>query len=173
MIVLNSAVVGKEAERVVAEVADSARGAFGLLDLQVQRSGRPIGDGGGGEAREDLRPPCVQCSSQAGDFGNWAVAGGGDDCCRGAGVAELVAAHQVLGDGPGGGDLPAPVAGDESGSQPTPGPLGEPVGTAAQDAADPLERGATMNPMARDIVLHAAAHLGQRGPTALWCMGRV
>src|SRR4029077_15429547 len=132
-----------------------------------QRCGRPSGGGGGGEAREHPPPPCVQCSSQAGDFGNWAVAGGGDDCCRGAGVAELGAAHQVLGDGPGGGDLPAPVAGDESGSQPTPGPLGEPVGTAAQDAADPVERVATMTPMPVDIVLHAAAHLVERGQPEL------
>src|SRR6478735_7494153 len=121
MIVLDSAVVEKEAEPVVAEVAESARGALGVLNLQVQRFGRPIGDVGVGEVREELRPPCVQCSSQAGNFGNWAVAGGGD--------------------------LPAPVAGDESGSQPTPGPLGEPVGTAAQDAADPVERVATMTPM--------------------------
>src|SRR6476620_4418942 len=157
MIVLDSAVV-EEAEPVVAEVAESARGALGVLDLQVQRFGRPIGDVGVGEVREELRPPCAMFFP-GGDFGNWAVAGGGDDCCRGTGVVELVAAHQVLGDGPGGGDLPAPVAGDESGSQPTPGPLGEPVGTAAQDAADPVERVATMTPMPVDIVLHAAAHL--------------
>src|SRR5258705_5217372 len=149
MIVLDSAVVEKEAEPVVAEVAESARGALGVLDLQVQRFGRPIRDVGVGEVREELRPPCVQCYSQAGDFGNWAVAGGGDDCCRGAGVAELVAAHQVLGDGPGGGDLPAPVAGDESGSQPTPGPLGEPVGTAAPEAAGPPGAGAPKTPQPR------------------------
>ena len=87
--------------------------------------------------------------------------------------SELVAAHQVLGDGPGGGDLPAPVAGDESGSQPTPGPLGEPVGAAAQDAADPVERVATMTPMPVDVVLHAAAHLVERGQPELGDMERV
>src|SRR6478672_3173938 len=97
MIVLDSAVVEKEAEPVVAEVAESARGALGVLDLQVQRFGRPIGDVGVGEVREELRPPCVQCSSQAGDFGNWAVAGGGDDCCRGAGVPTWLNLVRIVG----------------------------------------------------------------------------
>lgn len=51
MIVLDSAVVEKEAEPVVAEVAESARGALGVLDLQVQGFGRPVGDVGVGEVR--------------------------------------------------------------------------------------------------------------------------
>ncbi len=119
------------------------------------------------------RPPCVQCPSETDDFGNWAVAGGGNDRCRSAGVAEVVAAHQVLGDDPGGGDLPARVAGDESGPQPTPGPLGEPVGAAAQDAADPVERVTTMTPMPVDVLLHAAADLFDRGQPELRDMERV
>src|SRR4029077_7192528 len=148
------------------------RGAFGVLDLQVQGFGRPVGDVGVGEVREELRPPCAMFFP-GGDFGNWAVAGGGDDCCRGAGVADLVAAHQVLGDGPGGGDLPARVAGDQSGPQPIPGPLGAPAGAAAQDAADPVERVATMTAMPVDVVLHAAAHLIESGQPELGDMERV
>ena len=88
-------------------------------------------------------------------------------------VAEVVAAHQVLGDDPSGGDLPARVAGDESGPQPNPGPLREPVGAAAQDAADPVERVATMTPMPVDVLLHAAAHLVDRGQPELRDMERV
>jgi hypothetical protein len=83
-----------------------------------------------GEVREEFRPPNVRCPSQAGDFGNRAVSDDGDDRCRGAGVADVVAAHQVLGDDPGGGNLPARVACDQSGPQPIRGPLGEPVGAA-------------------------------------------
>ena len=44
---------------------------------------------------------------------------------------------------------------------------------AAQDAADPVERVATMTPMPVDIVLHAAAHLVERGQPELGDMERV
>ena len=68
---------------------------------------------------------------------------------------------------------PPRVAGDQSGPQPTPGPLGEPVGAATQDAADPVERVATMTPMPVAVLLHAAAHLIEGGQPELRDMERV
>ena len=62
---------------------------------------------------------------------------------RGAGqvgIVELVEGHEVLGDGPGDGDLAVGVAGDQPGLQPGPGPGGEPVAAAAQHPADAVER---------------------------------
>ena len=55
-----------------------------------------VGPGGVGlgEVGRELHLPSVQCPSWTSDFGNGAVAGGGHDRARAAGVAEPVAPHR-------------------------------------------------------------------------------
>lgn len=56
-----------------------------------------VGPGGVGlgEVGRELHLPSVQCPSWTSDFGNGAVAGGGHDRARAAGVAEPVAPHRA------------------------------------------------------------------------------
>src|SRR3954451_20882063 len=73
------------------------------------------------------------------------------------GVVEPVEVHQVLGDGPGQGDLPVGVAGDQPGLQPGAGLGGEAVSAPPQDPADAEQRILAAAAVARGVVLHAAA----------------
>ena len=71
------------------------------------------------EAGEELAAPHGQSATEAGDLGHWAGLGRGDDLFHGGAAGGQVGlgvrGHQVLRDEPGGGDLPARVAGVERG----------------------------------------------------------
>ena len=56
------------------------------------------------------------------------------------------------------------AGGDESGPQPIPGPLAEPVSAATQHAADPVERVAGVSTPVKGLLLDALADQVELGP---------
>jgi hypothetical protein len=67
---------------------------------------------------------------------------------------------------------PVWVADEQSGPQPIPGPFAEPIGAPTPDAADAVERVATMTTAPTGVLLHAATHLIKRGQPKLGDMER-
>ncbi len=84
---------------------------------------------------------------------------------RGSGSVELVEGHDLLGDGPGDGDLAVGVAGDQPGLQPGPRLHRQVIDAAAQHSADAIER-ITAAPAVPGLALlyPAAAHSGPGPP---------
>jgi len=119
------------------------------------------------EVGAQLGPPGVQRPPEPGQLADRAVTQVGDQGCgAGAGevgIVEPVKAHQVLGDGPGQGDLAVGVTGDQPGLQPGPGLGREPVAAAPQDPTDAEQRIPAAAAMPRRVLLDAAADVVHAG----------
>ena len=153
--------VEQQSQSVVGEVAVAAGDRLGVLDLQVEVLGWPVADGGMVEVRAQLGSPGAQRAAEAGQLRDRAVPQVGDELLgsfAGAlGVGELVEHHQVLGDGPGQGELAGRIPGHEPGLEPAAGLAGEPVAAAAQYSADSVERVAGAAAVPGGLLLDPAA----------------
>jgi len=142
-------------------------GAAASLDEQVHRLGGAVGDDtAGGEVGQQVGAPGAQGAAQPGDFGHRAGHGTVDDLLgagpAGGRVVGGVGGHEVLGHGPGGGDLAVRVAVGETLTQPSPGLVGEAVeGVVAVPAAT------------EGVLLDAAAHVVERVEAQLAGVERV
>ena len=105
----------------------------------------------------------MQRAAEPGELGDRAAAQVGDELLGlGAGligVVEPVEVHQVLGDGPGQGDLAVWVSGDQASLQPTSSLHREPVATAAQHPTNAEERITSAPAVAESLLLHPPAHV--------------
>jgi len=139
-------------------------GASVAFDEQVHRFGGPVGhDPAGGEVGEQFGPPGAQGAAQPGDLGHGAGQRGGDDAL-GAGPAVLgvvggVGGHEILGHGPGGGDLAVGVTLGQTSAQLIPGPLGEPVVAATGEPPGAVERVVAVPAPSKGVLLDPAADL--------------
>ena len=111
--------VEQESQSVVGELAVATGDPLGVLDFEVEVLGGPVAHRGVIEVRAQLGLPGVQGAAQASQLVDRALAQVGDQLLGAAaglgGIGELLEGHEVLGHGPGQGDLTGRISGDQPG----------------------------------------------------------
>lgn len=164
----------QEAEPVVGEVSETEADPLGPLDQQVDRLGGAVGGGGGGEVGEQLGLPGLDGAGESFDLGAAGGGGGGVEVVQPAAGVALVAGAvdvaQLLQGDPGAAEFAGRVADAEAGQQLLVLLGGQPLGAAAQQPADAVERIAAAAPVTEGLVLHPATHLvnGVDGRRVAW-----